>query len=199
MSSVFDLNTQNSNLNYKIVAGLERLSHVFRIFLWEKAKTYNLSPIQIQLLIFIQHHTQDKCTISYLAQEFNFTKPTISDAVKVLEQKKLVKKITDKTDTRSYSTQLTASGKKIVSETEDFANPLTEIISGASQNDKLVLWNNIANLISKLNRLQVISVQRTCFNCKHFSTKNNTGYCNLLGQKLHPQDIRIDCGEFETV
>ena len=132
MSSVFDLNTQNSNLNYKIVAGLERLSHVFRIFLWEKAKLYSLSPIQIQLMIFIQHHAPDKCTISYLAQEFNFTKPTISDAVKVLEQKKLVKKIADKNDSRSYSIQLTAAGKKIVLETEDFPNPLAEIISNAT-------------------------------------------------------------------
>ena len=199
MSSVFDLNTQNSNLNYKIVAGLERLSHVVRIFLWEKAKLYSLSPIQIQLMIFIQHHAPDKCTISYLAQEFHFTKPTISDAVKVLEQKKLVKKIADKNDSRSYSIQLTAAGKKIVLETEDFPNPLAEIISNATPGDKLVLWNNITNLIIKLNQLQVISIQRTCFNCKHYSTKGNAGYCNLLGQKLQPQDIRMDCNEFEII
>jgi len=88
--SVFNIIDQNINLDSKIVAGLERLSQVFRILLWEKAKEYSLSPIQIQLMIFIQHHSQDKTTISYLAQEFNFTKPTISDAVKVLEQKKLI-------------------------------------------------------------------------------------------------------------
>ena len=90
--SVFNLQDQNSDLNSKIVAGLERLSQVFRILLWEKAKEQGLSPIQIQLLIFIQHHSADKATISYLAQEFNFTKPTISDAIKVLEEKNLLKK-----------------------------------------------------------------------------------------------------------
>ena len=88
--SVFNLENQNANLDNKIVAGLERLSQVFRILLWEKAKEHSLSPIQIQLLIFIRHHSADKTTISYLAQEFNFTKPTISDAIKILEQKKLV-------------------------------------------------------------------------------------------------------------
>ena len=195
--SVFNLEEQNTNLDSKIVAGLERLSQVFRILLWEKAKEHSLSPIQIQLMIFIQHHSQDKSTISYLAQEFNFTKPTISDAIKVLEQKKLIKKLTDSIDTRSYTIQLTAQGKKIVAETEIFANPLTEIISKSTEADKLVLWDNITNLITQLNQLEVISVQRTCFNCKHYSNKGKTHFCQLLNQKLQTQDIRIDCSEFE--
>ena len=117
--SVFNLDKQNSNLDNKIVAGLERLSQVFRILLWEKAKEYSLSPIQIQLMIFIRYHSQELSTISYLAQEFNFTKPTISDAIKVLELKKLIKKKSDNNDTRRYTIQLTAKGEKIVVETEN--------------------------------------------------------------------------------
>jgi DNA-binding MarR family transcriptional regulator len=195
--SVFKLDDQNSNLDKKIVAGLERLSQVFRILLWEKAKEHSLSPIQIQLLIFIKHHSQDKSTVSYLAQEFNLTKPTISDAIKVLEQKKIIKKSIDANDTRSYTIQLTAAGIKIVAETEDFANPLTEIVSKSNQADKLVLWESIYSLISQLNKLQIISVQRTCFNCKHYSMKNKNPFCSLLEQKLQVQDIRIDCKEFE--
>lgn len=196
--SVFNLENQNANLDNKIVAGLERLSQVFRILLWNKAKTHSLSPIQIQLLIFIQHHSADKTTISYLAQEFNFTKPTISDAIKVLEQKKLIKKLTDKTDTRSYTIQLTTTGKKIVTETENFANPLTTIIAKTAEADKKVLWQNISSLIIQLNKLEVISVQRICFNCKHYTTKNKSHFCSLLNQKLETQDIRIDCREFEN-
>ncbi|MEO7264456.1 MAG: MarR family winged helix-turn-helix transcriptional regulator [Ferruginibacter sp.] len=197
--SVFNLKKQNSNLDYKIVAGLERLSQVFRIFLWEKAKEYSLSPIQIQLMIFIRHHAQDKSTISYLAQEFNFTKPTISDAIKVLEQKNLIKKIIDNNDSRSYTIQLTEQGKKVVSETENFANPLATIISKSTQSDKLVLWENISNLITQLNNVEVISIQRTCFNCKHYAVKGKAHFCNLLEQKLQTKDIRIDCEEFETM
>jgi len=197
--SVFNLDNQNANLDNKIVAGLERLSQVFRILLWEKAKTYYLSPIQIQLLIFIRHHSADKTTVSYLAREFNFTRPTISDAIKILEQKKLIQKITDDTDTRSYTIHLTEAGKKIVLETDNFANPLTEIISKATNTDKIVLWENISNLIIKLNKLEVISVQRTCFNCKHYSIKNKAHFCNLLSLKILTKDIRMDCREFEIV
>ena len=194
---VFNLNNQNANLDCKIVAGLERLSQVFRILLWEKAKQYGLSPIQIQLLIFIKHHDAGKSTITYLAQEFNFTKPTISDAIKVLEQKKMVKKIVDPADTRSYTIQLLTNGKKVVAATEDFANPLTAIIAQSGHAGKLILWENIVTMIKELNKTAVISVQRTCYNCKHFSSKNNIPFCNLLQQKLLLPDIRIDCAEFE--
>jgi DNA-binding MarR family transcriptional regulator len=195
--SVFNLISQNSNLDNKIVAGLERLSQVFRILLWEKAKEQSLSPIQIQLLIFIEYHSQEKTTISYLAKEFNFTKPTISDAIKILEQKGLIVKFIDEKDTRSYTIQLTDLGKKIVTETEDFTNPLTEIIGKTDLKEKLILWENISNLIIQLNKLEIISVQRTCFNCKHYSVKNQFSFCNLLNQQLDTQGIRIDCEEFD--
>ncbi len=59
MKNVFDLEIQNSAIEGKIVAGMERLSQVFRILLWEKAKKHNLSPIQIQLLIFIKNNYKD--------------------------------------------------------------------------------------------------------------------------------------------
>jgi len=197
MESIFNLDNQNSNLDSKIVAGLDRISQVFKTLLWEKSKTYNLSPIQIQLLIFIEYHSEEKTTISYLSQEFNLSKPTISETIKTLEQKQFIKKIVDKKDTRSYRIELTQNGKNIVLETENFVNPLTEIITNSRENDKLVLWENISNIIQQLNELKIISVQRTCFKCKFYSESNNKSFCNLLNQNLKTEDIRIDCEEFE--
>jgi DNA-binding MarR family transcriptional regulator len=194
--SIFNLETQNKNIENKIVAGLERLSQVFRILLWEQAKEKSLSPIQIQILIFIQYHSVANCTVSYLAKEFNITKPTISDAIKILEQKKLIKKNIDKEDSRSYTVQLTASGKKIVAETENFTDPLKNLVVKIEQSDKEILWKNISTLITNLNQLEIISVQRTCYNCQHFERKNKISYCNLLEQTLKMEDIRLDCGEF---
>lgn len=196
--SVFNLENQNKSIDSKIAAGLERLAQVFRILLWNKAREQSLSPVQIQLLIFIHTHSDEKSTVSYLSQEFNLTKPTISDAVKVLEQKKLIKKITDSSDTRSYTIRLTSAGKKAVSETEDYVQPLIELIGKTNKSDKLILWQTIVDFITQLNKMEIITVQRTCVKCKYFATKNNSGFCNLLNQKLETRDIRIDCDEFIT-
>jgi DNA-binding MarR family transcriptional regulator len=197
--SVFNLNEQNANLDKKIVAGLERISQVFKILLWDKSKQHQLSPIQIQLLIFINYHSQNQATVSYLAQEFNVSKPTISDTIKTLEQKKYIQKITDQVDARSYTIELTDLGKSIVLETENFTDPLTAIISQSEAADKVILWKNISDMILQLNKMEVITVQRTCYNCKFFSKEDNVPFCGLLNQELKTEDIRMDCGEFSQI
>ena len=79
------------NLESKILNGLERLSEALKALLWEKAKTLGISPIQIQILLFVSNHQTDICNVSYLAKEFNLTKATISDSVNVLLKKKYLK------------------------------------------------------------------------------------------------------------
>ena len=195
MSSFFDIEFQNKNIDAKIAAGLERLSNAFRVMLWEQAKEHALSPIQIQILIFLKYHDQKFLTVSYLAKEMNVTKPTISDAVKALDQKSLIKKSNDLQDTRSYSIQLTASGKKMVEKTESYGLPLQQLISNMKGSNKEVVWEMVSSLIHELNKSNIISVQRTCFNCS-FYKGGAANRCTLLDLPLKPLDIRIDCPEF---
>lgn len=194
--SVFNLNDQNNAIENKIVAGLDRISQVFKILLWEKSKSYNLTPIQIQLLLFINYHDIDKSTVSYLANEFNVSKPTISDTIKTLLQKQIIKKIIDPKDTRSYKIELSDIGKKLIIETENFVNPLLKIIEELDNDNRLVFWECILKIIQELNKLNIITVQRTCINCSHFSEENSKPFCKLLKQSLESEDIRIDCPEF---
>ncbi|MDX6182419.1 MarR family transcriptional regulator [Flavobacterium sp. Fl-77] len=197
MESIYNLDYQNSSLENKIVIGFDRISQVFKTLLIEESKHYNLSPIQIQLLIFINYHSENKSTISYLSKEFNLSKPTVSETIKTLEKKKYITKISDKFDTRSYFIQITDLGKSIVQQTEQYVNPLVNIISNISEANKVMLWQSITNIINELNNIQLINSHRTCTNCQFYSQNNNIPYCALLNQVLKIEDIRIDCPEFK--
>ena len=193
MKNVFDLEIQNSNIDSKIVAGMERLSQVFKILLWEKAKKYDLSPIQIQLLIFIKNHSKNKSTVSYLAREFNLSKATVSDTIKILEQKQYITKEIQPSDSRSYIVALTPKGLEIVILTENYTDPLYDIVATVNENDKMILWKNMSSLIEQLNHLQVINVQNACHNCHYFSEQNGKKQCRLMNIQLETNDIRLDC------
>ncbi|AXT50822.1 MarR family transcriptional regulator [Aquimarina sp. BL5] len=196
--SAFNIPFQHDDINAKIVISLERISEVFRVLLWEYAKEIKLSPIQIQIMIFVAYHKEDLCTVSHLAKEFNLTKPTISDAVKVLEQKKMISKNKTSTDSRSYYISLTADGKKSVSKTEHFASPIRKKIDSFNQEEQESLLKTLSSLIYKLNRSGILSVQRTCYACKFYEKKTeNNDFCNLIKTKLNTKDIRLDCPEFE--
>ena len=194
---IFDTSIQHENISGKIVVGLERISEAFRVLLWEHGKNSGLSPIQIQILIFLKYHSEQLCGVSYLSKEFNMTKPTISDAVKSLQQKGLVSKSKDSSDSRSFLISLTQDGNKMVQSLEYFALPIKDKIDSLDQNEQNHLLNSIIKIIFKLNQSGILTVQRTCFACKYYEQNKNESYCNLMKSTIADSDIRIDCPEFE--
>lgn len=196
-SPLFNPNNQETDLANKIVAGLERISEAFKVLLWEKAKALGLSPIQIQILIFIAYHKMEFCNVTHLAKEFNVTKPTISDVVRVLINKGFIEKIFPSSDSRSYTIQLTDEGKHIVSKTENFALPIKTQLKNTDASDLNSLFKTISNLIFQLNKSGVLTLQRTCYACKFHQKIQDRDYCNLLEKELLNSEIRIDCLEFE--
>ncbi|MEO9804027.1 MAG: MarR family transcriptional regulator [Reichenbachiella sp.] len=196
--SAFDIESQQENLTSKVVVGLERISEVFKALLWDQAKATGLSPIQIQILVFVTYHKPELCKVSYLAQEFNVTKPTISDAVRVLLLKGLVEKKDAGQDSRSYIIGLTESGHQIVTGIEQFAAPVSSQVEKMSAEQLSSIYKSLADLIYQLNRSGVLSVQRTCYLCNFYENQEDGHYCHFLKQKLMETEIRIDCPEFES-
>lgn len=194
---IFNPSEQEKDISSKIIVGLERISEVFKILLWEKAKRVGLSPIQIQILIFIAHHKIELCNISHLAKEFNITKPTVSDAVRILDQKELITKDFSSNDSRSYAIKLSKSGLKMVDDIQNFANPLKSQLSGIEQNDLENIFTTLSKLIYRLNRNGILTVQRTCYGCKFYDQRKHIDYCKLLEKDLKSKEIRLDCPEFE--
>lgn len=189
---------QDENVSSKIVVGLQRISEAFKVLLWEKAKEFGLSPIQIQILIFIENHKEQYCNVSYLAKEFNLTKPTISDAIKALEKKEMIIKDYSSTDSRSYTIFLSELGKATVFKNEDFGKPIHSEIKKLSKKEQENIFSTLSSLIYQLNQKNILTVQRTCFACKFYSKNNHLHHCNLLQKELLNSEIRLDCNEFEN-
>ncbi len=195
--SIFNPEQQQHDISSKIIAGFDRISEVFKVLLWEEAKKVGLSPIQIRILIFVAFHNEDLCNVSHLSKEFNVTKPTISDAVKVLDRKGLIVKDYSSVDSRSYTIRLSPTGQKIVLGSKDFAVPLKTQIDTLEASDQEAIFHTLSKLIYQLNQNGILAVQRTCFKCKFYEKNGSTDYCNLLQQPLARKDIRLDCPEFQ--
>jgi len=197
--SPFDLTAQNNSIDDKIIAALERISQAFRVLLWNESKTLGLTPIQIQTLIFLRHHSADKRKISYLATELGVTKATVSETVKTLLDKKLVEKETEVADSRSFVIRLTAAGKKIAHQTQFFASAIATPIHQLESVDKDRLFKNLIGVIHHLNEAGIISVQRMCFSCVYYTNKAGRAphFCRLMNTPLKTQELRIDCPEHQ--
>lgn len=197
--SSFYPDQQAQKIESKIVVALERVSEAYRVLLWNESKENSLSPIQIQILIFILIHSTQKCKVSYLASEFNMTKATISDSVKVLLSKKMVEKEANPSDTRSYLLSLTQKGRKVAKKASLFASSIEQPLEKLTTAQKETMLNGLFTLIRDLNKAQIITTQRMCFNCSFYQEKDGTHFCKLLNQPLLHSEIRMDCAEHSTL
>ena len=196
--SIYSIEYQNKDVASRLVFGLERVSEAIKVMIWQEAKTHGLSPIQIQILIFLEHHPEEMGKASVLAEEFNVTRPTISDAVKVLVLKGLVKRAASPDDGRVFFLELSPSGKKMVRQTEHFLQPVREIVEGWSKGQQEEMMESVFELIGSLNKRQILSVQRTCSTCRFHACRGATGhYCTLLDAPLATRDLRLDCPDYK--
>jgi len=195
MSSAFDPIHQSNHVNSKVIVSLEKLAEVFRVLLWDSGKEYGLSPIQIQLLLFVKFHPEeDLRKVAYMAKEFNMTKATISDSLKTLEQKGLVRKKTDVEDARSVTISLTAKGEKISGHVANYTSALETAVDKLPPREMESLQLTLMRLSRYLLEEEVLAVERTCFHCGNYKGNyNDNHYCEAYKKKIVQKALRVDC------
>jgi len=182
-----------------ILNGLERIAEVLKSQRWEQGKEHGLSPIQIQILLFVANHQTDLCNVSQLAWEFQVTKPTISDAVRVLVQKSLLAKDHGPNDHRRYNLLLTPQGSDLTTDLKQYAAPVINALAQLPAGERTNLYATLTKLIFQLHQQGVIQVQRTCFACRFYrGNRADEHYCQFLQTPLNKDTLRLDCPEFEA-
>jgi DNA-binding MarR family transcriptional regulator len=200
-STMFNPHYHSFNTASKIVIALERISEAFRVMLWQESKANGLSPLQIQILIFLAFHPALQCKVSYLAQEFNMTKPTISDAVRILEEKKLISKEQIQSDTRSYTMHLTEQGKVIAERASSFAKKFDAPLLQMPPIEQEALLGQLLSIVNSFHKEGVLTTQRGCYSCAfhEHNSMTSASHCTFLKQSLSLSDIRVDCPHHEAV
>lgn len=196
-ASSFDMSEHSTRVESKIVVALERVSQAFRVLLWQESGANQLSPIQIQVLIFLLFHSGKQCKVGYLANEFNMTKATISVSVKLLVQKKLVERVADTDDTRSFCLELTKAGETVARKVSAFTGFIEEPIRHFSESQKETLLLSLLQLIQKLYEAEVITAQRMCLSCRFYKPRKGTHHCILLNRQLSNRQLAVDCPEHQ--
>ncbi len=195
------MNRDVRDIDFKIVAALDKLSQVQRILLWEVAKNENLSPIQIQFIQFIQQFPPEMCRVSVLARDFDLTKATVSDAITTLETKGLIDKSKEENDRRTTLISLTTQGKRIAKRLSGWQDALYRHISQFQDAEKEKMSGMLMDLIKGLFEDGVIRVARMCLACSNFRLDAFAGtdkphLCGLTGNAIGDQDFSFGCAHY---
>lgn len=179
-------------LDAHIAKVLERIGEVSLAM--RRKQATDLSLLQLRILGFVKDHAEEQVGVARLAEELQVSKPTISDSVKLLVDRKRLVRIADKGDARAHNLKITTSGMNELAP----QSPLDKAVSVLSADDKKAMMLGLLGILEGLFSTGDMIVQRMCWTCKHYrGDKKNKHRCMLLQQDLSIAELRTDCPEHD--
>ena len=197
MGKTSNLWKNHDDVNSKIIVSLERISRVFRILLTEEANKHDVSPLPMQILLYLRNNPAERSRVSRMEKEFGLSMPTGGRAVGTLIKKGLLEKHTSEADKRETILSLTRRGKTLSKRLSNWADRLRGEIEELPREGKPEVLKFLLDFIGKLDRKGIISATRTCITCKYFTITGPPSdpkfFCLLLDKPLSNSELRADC------
>ncbi len=197
-------NKSTREIDYAIFAALERIYQAFRSMLWDYAKHNQLSPIQIQFLLYLASKPEEQRRVSNIARDFDLTPATVSDAIKTLENKQLLKRTVSTRDKRVHTLDLTENGRELTKVLSNWQKVLLSQIASFPEDTKESVILFLLQLVESLKEARIISEVKTCLSCQYFQmenqliTKKQQFRCLLRDVALNLYDLKVDCPNYRA-
>lgn len=185
---------QYSELDSHLAQVLERIGEVSLAMRRKQGTAGDLGPLQLRVLGFVHDHAAEQVGVARLAEELQVSKPTISDCVKLLVDRKRLTRTADKWDARAHALKVTTIGRQALAKSP----PLSKAVAGLSVPGKEAMMLGLLSVLEGLFNKGELKVQRMCWTCVHYrGDKKNKHRCSLLGKSLSIAELRTDCAEHE--
>jgi len=184
-----------SHLIYDCV---ERLSEILRQDSRQAGAAHGLQPVQIEVLHYLSICNRYSDTPMAVTEYLGQTKGTVSQTLKVLENKEFISKCVDKNDKRVNHLKVSAKGRRLLKQTiptSMFSNACNAL-ADEKQSDIATSLQQLLGALVRANKLKTFGVCSTC----RFNQKIKGGayfFCDFLQERLSKVEVQLICKEHE--
>jgi DNA-binding MarR family transcriptional regulator len=188
-------------LAQRVAAGVQKIGLVMKRRVWQSVGKRGVLPLQGQVLSLLRMQQNRCATVSSLAQELAVKVPTVSDAVKTLEHKGLVKRSRSRKDNRVvHHVQLSARGVRQGSIGAGWPDFLAAAADQLSPSEQVSLLRALIKMIRTLQTRGEIPIARMCVSCRYFqpnvySDPERPRHCDYVDAPFGARRLRINCAE----
>lgn len=173
---------------------IDRLSRAQRRSIQAAAAAERLNLLQSQILRFLQLNKHRSITVGFIADEMEVTEATVSDSLRVLSARKLIRKNQDSKDKRIRHITITAIGERALekcrTDTPQYLSALPETMA-----DNMLI--GLQETIYQIFMSGSLHHARICRTCANYSMQTSQPYCALLKMPLRPIDLQFDCSDHQ--
>jgi len=176
---------------------IERLANLLRQETRAAGQGLGLQPVQQEALYYLSTCNRYSDTTLAVTEYLGLTKGTVSQSLKVLENKSLIIRKKDDNDKRITHLKVTPTGSAFLAETCPPAK-FSQAVIALSEKEQ----SEATVLLTGLLRSYQTSTERTAFgvckNCQYNHSSADGIVCGLTNEALSIQDTRLICREFST-
>ncbi len=187
------------SLQDRVTTGLAKIAMAIKSRAWREGGQQWLPPLQAQTLRLLHSRQEQETIVSVIAGELAVTMPTVSEMLRVLLAKGMVKKIQSKDDHRVYKIELTPKGRREAARLSEWPY-LRAATAELSESEQVTLLRAVVKIIRGLQDQGEISTARMCVTCQYFrpnvhKDKQHPHHCDYVDAPFGDQLLRIDCPE----
>lgn len=157
--------------------------------------TEDINPTQWSALSYLARANRFSRSPSQVTDFMSTTRGTVSQTLKALARKGLIEVIHSKQDKRSISYAVTAKGEMLFQR----KNIIETALSHLSDDEGSNLLKGLETLVRNSLILRNLRAFGICKTCVHHVSREQGGYCNLLGETLLENEINQICHEHSEV
>jgi DNA-binding MarR family transcriptional regulator len=200
--SIFQPQKRINSLSGQITIAMYRISqaigHLFRI----QGTKHQLSPAQIQTLLFLRYTRPGVRTIGGLAARLTSSYATTSGVVDALESKNLVERKPLPEDQRTVVLRLTERGDQKTDQIENVLDEVESAINELPLNEQEALIHGLQTIVRHLQASGHVQVYEMCWDCQFFRLNQHpeqTGsphHCAFVDAPLPEANTYFECPDF---
>jgi len=175
---------------------IERLGNLVRADVRATCNEYGMRPVQLEALGFLTQCNRYSDTPQAVAEFLGLTKGTVSQTLKVLEQKGLLRKRGDAKDKRLVHLIPTAKGRRLVERVVPAAS-LTLGIENLAKSESQVTVKALRVLLRSVQKANGLKTFAPCHTCRFNQKREGNYFCGLTHEPLEEHDVTLLCREHQ--
>ena len=205
MMSSFNPRQRRASPAAQITIALYRVSQAIGHLFRARGTAQQLSPAQIQALLFLRYARPGVRTIGGLAERLASSYATTSGVVDALEDKQLVERHPLPEDQRTVTLRLTNSGQSKTDGLEDVLNDIEAVIDELPPEEQQTLIHAMQTIVRRLQARGQVQVYEMCWGCQFFQQNVHPNqpaaphHCAFVDAPLSEPNTYLECPDFSPV
>ncbi len=175
---------------------VERLGNLLRADVRAACHAQGVRPVQFEALNYIAQCNRYSDTPQAVAEYLGLTKGTVSQTIKALETKGLLRKCIDKQDKRVVHLKPTARGRRLVDQTAP-ADSVVRGIDRMTVGEQTAMVEALQRLLRAMQQANGLKTFAPCHTCRFNQQREGGYFCELTQEPLAEDDVKLLCREHQ--